>query len=665
MLYYVVLIAFGMAIFAAAGLLSYFLLFHLLPVAYRDIRMDILIVAVTIGVWLLAFTLGAYLVRPLFSFRRNEKEGRVEIQAAECPELFAMIRDVAGKTGCRMPAHVYLTAEVNACVFYNTSFWSIFLPVRKNLEIGLGLFDGTSIAELKSVIAHEFGHFSQSSMKVGSTVHVANTVLSNLILTDDSWDRWLDNWVMSDTGTVRRFGIVARGMTNVIKRLTLYMFMFVQKGYLNLSRQMEYDADSIACRCAGSDAFISALCKTEVLSSMDRFYVRMLQALVLERKMVADYFEGKDATSGIVHSWSRTMPKLAFDMELKEPVRLHTVHSRVSVENVWESHPSLEDRIANARAVNAASVSGPLPSGSLIPENIAGKVSAVMVSMIRNSAEEELACIPVGEFEEWARMKVDETFIDERLRVFFGGAVFEFDLDSARGDALESPFTEENAMKMARFAAALNDWRILEQVMNKEIKAREIQIDGKVYKRRDIPFEEFKTELDSLRTEVREIHSRIYAYVRGNCDGSLAETLDSGFLMMFRYNRIVQESLPSLLSHRDALVEELNRPVRRNEEEYGQLCAEVREYELHVREMISGLDADECVKEIKEYMDEIHNPAGRIDVNAVNSMLLATESISTHARLVLETARRQVCKVVAGVLDMNVTASGKAAEKLF
>ena len=137
----------------------------------------------------------------------------------------------------------------------------------------MGLFDGTSIEEVKSIIAHEFGHFSQNSMKIGSTVYVTNTVLRNLIFTDDFWDRWLNKWCMSDTGVFRYFGVLTRGLTNVIRRLTVLMYRFVQKGYLKLSRYMEYDADGIACHCVGSDTFISALCKIEVLAGKDNRFI--------------------------------------------------------------------------------------------------------------------------------------------------------------------------------------------------------------------------------------------------------------------------------------------------------------------------------------------------------------------------------------------------------
>jgi Zn-dependent protease with chaperone function len=37
----------------------------------------------------------------------------------------------------------------------------MFLPIKKNLQIGLGLVNSLNVSEFKAVMAHEFGHFTQ------------------------------------------------------------------------------------------------------------------------------------------------------------------------------------------------------------------------------------------------------------------------------------------------------------------------------------------------------------------------------------------------------------------------------------------------------------------------------------------------------------------------
>ncbi len=659
LLYYIILIGIGAAILVGAFWASYHLILDVLPEVH-NLRAMLLLVMSVVGICLLALMLGIYLIKPLFSFSKNTKNTRVEVFESECPELFAMIKDLANQTQCQMPKHVYLSPDVNACVFYNTSFWSIFFPIRKNLEIGLGLFDGTSVDEVRSIIAHEFGHFSQNSMKIGSTVYVTNTVLYNLILTDDFWDRWLDKWCMSDTGVIRYFGVLTRGLTNLIKRLTVHVYRFVQKGYLKLSRHMEYDADSIACQCVGTTTFISALCKIEVLANKDNLYHQMLNSLINEKKMVSNYFVGKDIISK--HIPNKEIPQFTFDHELKEPVRTYKIESRVKVEDIWASHPSLEDRISNAKTVsaNSCTTSKPISSWTLIPKEISEKVSTIYTSIIRNNVQDTLTYISDEQFTEWTSNEIKENFMDERLRPFFGNTIFEFDLENTTEVPLESPFTEENALKIAEFISRIEDWQLLNQVKNKEVDVREVQLDGVVYKRKNIPFEKVRIELDIVHEKVVKIYSDIYAYVCSKCDEDKSKAYRTSFVALFYAQHLRRELLPQLFTHRDNLLNELNRATRRDEDEYKELCSWVNEYEKHLKKVISELDldwiavaidAEEYINNLKEYIKVEHNPLFQINTDAVNEMFHITESLSNVQGAIYGMARRSICDITTNVLE--------------
>lgn len=166
LVYYIGLIAIGILMIWGIMKGSVYLVTDMLPNLTNG-RLELLIIVCWIGIGVFALMFAIYMIKPLFSFTKDEKDTHVEVTKEDCPQLFDEIRDIAKSVGVRMPKHVYLTTEVNACVFYNTNFWSIFLPVRKNLKIGLGLFDGMSIDEVKSVLAHEFGHFSQKKHESG------------------------------------------------------------------------------------------------------------------------------------------------------------------------------------------------------------------------------------------------------------------------------------------------------------------------------------------------------------------------------------------------------------------------------------------------------------------------------------------------------------------
>ena len=122
-----------------------------------------------------------FLVKFIFAVTKNENPSRIEIFEADQPALFEFIRKLSNETKTPFPKKIFISPDVNACVFYNSSFWSMLFPVRKNLEIGLGLVNSINISELKAVIAHEFGHFSQRSMKLGSFTYNVNRIIYNML----------------------------------------------------------------------------------------------------------------------------------------------------------------------------------------------------------------------------------------------------------------------------------------------------------------------------------------------------------------------------------------------------------------------------------------------------------------------------------------------------
>jgi len=162
--------------------------------AILSIRINLLTIGAGAGLVGLTVMFFWFLVKFIFKTRRNENPQRIEISRHDYPELFAFIHQVAAEVNAPRPKRVFLSPDVNACVFYDSSFLSLFLPVSKNLEIGLGLVNALNMSEFKAVLAHEFGHFSQRSMKLGSYTYTVNRILYDLIYEYDNWDVTLVKW---------------------------------------------------------------------------------------------------------------------------------------------------------------------------------------------------------------------------------------------------------------------------------------------------------------------------------------------------------------------------------------------------------------------------------------------------------------------------------------
>jgi Zn-dependent protease with chaperone function len=158
MLVYVLLMSAALALAALCATGGFFLVVNLPR-----------LVTIMIGVGLIGLGILVVYFLLKFLFKRNkvDRSHLIEITEQEQPELFAFIRRLTRETQAPFPKRVYLSADVNACVFYDSSFWSMFFPVRKNLQIGLGLVNAVNMSEFKAILAHEFGQFFTAQHEAG------------------------------------------------------------------------------------------------------------------------------------------------------------------------------------------------------------------------------------------------------------------------------------------------------------------------------------------------------------------------------------------------------------------------------------------------------------------------------------------------------------------
>ena len=135
--------------------------------------------------WLILGGIGSaclflFLVKGLFKRSQRDPGPRVEVTEKDQPALFAFIRQLCKDTGAPFPHRVFVTPDVNAALFFQESLPNLLFPSRKNLILGLGLVNRLNLTEFKAVLAHEFGHFSQNSMKLGAT-STANRVIADVV----------------------------------------------------------------------------------------------------------------------------------------------------------------------------------------------------------------------------------------------------------------------------------------------------------------------------------------------------------------------------------------------------------------------------------------------------------------------------------------------------
>ena len=140
--------------------LGYLVLFGALAVALAVVigviyagRINLLVIEILIIVLGLAFVI----LRSLW-IKFPEPEGH-ELKYDDAPRLFDLVKEV--RTATRGPSlyKVLLTNEYNASIVQRPRF-GIFGWHENYLQIGLPLLRALSPADIRAIVAHEFGHLS-------------------------------------------------------------------------------------------------------------------------------------------------------------------------------------------------------------------------------------------------------------------------------------------------------------------------------------------------------------------------------------------------------------------------------------------------------------------------------------------------------------------------
>ena len=319
-----------------------------LGVAMMSAISSFIVLVLGIGLILCGLMLIFFLVKFIFAKSQKKIPG-YEITENEQPELFAFIRKVTDEVGTSYPKHVYLTNDVNAMASFKPSFWSLFLPIRKDLTIGLGLVNSLNQSEFKAVLAHEFGHFSQRSMRFGSYVYHLNKALYNLLYENagynkalNAWGRW--HWMLRFAATINIY--IIRCIQEILRKV----YLFINKSYMQLSRQMEFHADAIATYASGGNNIISSLRRLEIAQQCYDQVFPIINAKLGEDLRPANIY---DLQSFLLKQYADDH-RLNVDKNGIPVIDNAAIlnNSQITIDNKWASHPQIEDREENVNQFN-------------------------------------------------------------------------------------------------------------------------------------------------------------------------------------------------------------------------------------------------------------------------------------------------------------------------
>lgn len=278
----------------------------------------------------------------MFFFRKStvDRSGWLEISEEQQPKIFELIKSISKEIETNFPQKVYLGAGVDAMVFYDSNFRNLLIPSKENLMIGLGLVNSMSESELKAILAHEFGHFSQRSLNVYSYIYIENLVIYKMLIDEE----YYQTLILKFTTVMGRFGWFVVIYSRFIRWILRKAYEIVSKSYMALSREMELHADEISARVAGSAPATTALLRTGIASDSFNYIWQFYYNRVSENLKSENVYPQHQYV--MIKYAERYGVNIANGLpQVTKEIISRFNRSKLVIINQWASHPTTGDRI--------------------------------------------------------------------------------------------------------------------------------------------------------------------------------------------------------------------------------------------------------------------------------------------------------------------------------
>jgi Zn-dependent protease with chaperone function len=279
------------------------------------------------------------MVKFIFKRQISSDPLNTEILKHQHPRLFDFIRCLCRETKTPFPKKIFVNHEVNAYVFYSNSIFNLFLPKKKNLLVGLGLINFLNLSEFKAILAHELGHFSQSSMKLGTYTYTANRIIYDMVHVRDRWDDILDGWRRSEALYLILLSLALLSLTWILRQLLALCYLGLNALYAALSRQMEYQADLVAVSACGSDAVVNALSRLEFAEQCLQFAQRHLMDASDHQLYTTNIFFHQGRAKEQLKQVDPNISRYYIEMK-SDSARMIFSPQRDLTPTIYDSHPS-------------------------------------------------------------------------------------------------------------------------------------------------------------------------------------------------------------------------------------------------------------------------------------------------------------------------------------
>ncbi len=479
-LFYLFLLAIALGIVFISLILAYFLAFevsHLL---------GLLGAAGVLGFSMLILF---FLIKFLFKTSKTDYSTFIEIKKKDEPRLFKLIEDLTAATNTKMPAKVFISPDVNAAVFYNSSFWSMFFPVRKNLVIGLGLVNATSLTELKGILAHEFGHFSQRSMKVGSYVYFVNKIIYNLLNDNEGLDKFATSWA-SLHGFFAFFTRFAIEIIKSFQKALEKVYGWLNKQYYQLSREMEFHADAIATQIVGAEPMIKSLRRLDFANHAFVTTLGFYENRIQDAHLTANIYPQFDFVMQHLAQFNALPQNIIGLPEVEASYVARYNPSTLVIKDQWASHPTNQERSeAMLKSKSQVAVEENLPAGSIFENLTRWQENSTRILFEQVNYDKPTFKLDLKEFKDaFVKAFSDQSF----AQIFHNyydlyNPFFPNNTEASQPVQLQISdlFSTEKVDNVLKYLSARNDLHTLNSIASGELKIKSFDYNGIKYRKKD------------------------------------------------------------------------------------------------------------------------------------------------------------------------------------
>jgi len=471
----------------------------------------------SIGLFVTAFILLIFVI--FFFFRKStvDRSGWIETNKEEQPKLFDLIESIAAQIEIHFPQKVYIASGVDAMVFYDSNFRNLFFPSKENLVIGLGLVNSVSECELKAILAHEFGHFTQRSLNVYSYVYIENQIIYKMLIDEQYYQTLIQKFFQ----TILGFAWIVVFYSRIIRFILRKAYYLVSRSYMALSREMESHADEISAKVAGSVPAITSLLRASL--AMDSFnyiwqfyFNRVTENIKTENIYPQHYF--------VMMSFAEKYGmEIKFDLpHVTQEIINRFNRSKLVIQDQWASHPTILDRVKRLEELNVETVVSGDSAWILFSE----------VDVLQKRLTEKLfrywkysetpSFIDLDTFKEKYQEESQKYTFDNRYNHFYEFRdISVFDIKQAIENSNDKEFKEfseiysdENVDLVRQFSGLDRDIKTLESISKKEIIAETFEYDGIRYQSEesDKLLEKLKKQHEASHKEINNLDIKIFRF---------------------------------------------------------------------------------------------------------------------------------------------------------